>query len=159
MAFCAKCGAQADPGAAFCPSCGAPMGSASTPGSAPSAKPLASNLAGALTYLLGFITGIIFLVIEPYKRDSFVRFHAFQSIFLSVAYLVVFVVWGAISGALTVMSLGILWTLISLVWALLRLAFFLIWLFMMYKAFTNERYELPFIGPIAARQAASAQVS
>lgn len=110
-------------------------------------------MAGALAYLAGFITGIIFLVIEPYKRDSFVRFHAFQSIFLSVAYVVVFMIWGAFSGALAVMSLGVLWSLIVLVWLLLRLAFFLLWLFMMYKAYNKERYELPFIGPIAAKQA------
>ena len=44
----------------------------------------------ALSYLFGWITGLIFLVIEPYKNDKFVRFHAFQSIFLSVG---VFAVW------------------------------------------------------------------
>ena len=158
MAFCAKCGAQVSPGAGFCGTCGAAVGSPPPPGTlttGTTGQPITSNVAGALAYLLGFITGIIFLVIEPYKRDSFVRFHAFQSIFLSVGYLIVFVVWGAVAGTLAVISLGILWSLLSLVWILLRLAFFLIWLFMMYKAYNNERYELPFIGPIAAKQAAS----
>ena len=32
------------------------------------------NAAGALAYLAGFITGILFLVIDPYKKDPFVRF-------------------------------------------------------------------------------------
>jgi len=165
MAFCAKCGAPISEGTAFCGACGAPVatapsaapppppGSVQPTGSASSDKPIPSNGAAALAYLLGFITGIIFLVIEPYKRDSYVRFHAFQSIFLSVVYIGVFIVWGAVSGTLAVISLGFLWSLLLLVWALLRLAFFLLWLFMMYKAYNNERFMLPFIGPLAAKQA------
>ena len=39
----------------------------------------------ALTYLAGFVTGIVFLVLDPYKSNSFIRFHAFQSIFFNVA--------------------------------------------------------------------------
>ena len=35
----------------------------------PQSKPIA-----ALTYLLGFVTGIIFLYLEPYDKDDFVRF-------------------------------------------------------------------------------------
>lgn len=158
MALCPKCGSQSNPGAGFCGTCGAPLGTTPPPpGTVSSDKPLTSNVVGALAYLVGFITGIIFLVIDPYKRDSFVRFHAFQSIFLSVAYLIIAVVWGAVSGTLAVVSLGVLWSLLSLVWVVLRLAFFLTWLFMMYKAYNNERFELPFIGPIAAKQAASSQ--
>ena len=56
---------------------------------APSAG-MTNNVAACLSYLFGWITGLIFLVIEPYKNDKFVRFHAFQSIFLSVG---VFAVW------------------------------------------------------------------
>ncbi|HEY6293543.1 MAG TPA: zinc-ribbon domain-containing protein [Terriglobia bacterium] len=148
MAFCAKCGAELNTGSAFCPSCGAPAG-----GAPAGAAPLTSNAAGALAYLLGFITGIIFLVIEPYKRDPFVRFHAFQSIFLNVVVFAVFVLWGAVSGTLFFVSLGFLWSLVALVWVLLRLAFFVLWLFLMYKAYNNERFMVPFIGPLAAKQA------
>ena len=72
MAFCAKCGAQVNEGAAFCPACGNAIattsgGAAAAP--APAATGMSSNVAGMLTYILGIITGIIFLVIEPYKRD------------------------------------------------------------------------------------------
>ena len=156
MAFCASCGASLNEGVAFCPSCGAAAGatpSATTPGPAATAAPMTSNVAAALSYLLGFITGIIFLVIEPYRRDLFVRFHAFQSIFLSAAMAIIWIIWGAVFGALFFASLGILWSFLSLVWVLLRLAFFLVWLFMMYKAYNNERFPLPFIGPLAAKQA------
>ena len=114
---------------------------------------MTSNVAGLLTYALGFITGIIFLVIEPYKRDPFVRFHAFQSIFLSAACIVIWIAWSIVSGILFIGSLGVLWHVVLLSWLLLRIAFFLLWLFMLYKAYNNERYMLPFIGPLAARQA------
>jgi uncharacterized membrane protein len=165
MAFCAKCGASISEGTGFCGACGSPVGAAQpaaippptgtvqSTSSASFDKPIPSNGAAALAYLVGFITGIIFLVIEPYRRDSYVRFHAFQSIFLSVVYIAFFMLWGAISGTLFFVSLGFLWSLLLLLWALLRLAFFLLWLFMMYKAYNNERFMLPFIGPLAAKQA------
>lgn len=114
---------------------------------------LTSNVAGALAYLAGFVTGIIFLAIDPYKNDSFVRFHSFQSIFLSVAYIAFSIVWGAVFGTLFVISLGFLWSMIAMISSLIRLAFLLLWLFMMYKAYNNERFQLPFIGPLAAQKA------
>jgi uncharacterized membrane protein len=38
---------------------------------------------------------------------------------------------------------------------LIRLAFFGIWLFLVYKAYNNEQFKLPVIGDIAAKQAAA----
>src|SRR6266542_1218833 len=102
MPFCGKCGAAVNPGMSFCGSCGAPVVAAGSEGqpqaggpagyppsgetpaagprpAAPASAPMASNVAGMLAYVAGFITGIVFLVIDPYKDDRFVRFHAFQS--------------------------------------------------------------------------------
>lgn len=45
---------------------------------------LKKETSAALSYVLGFITGIIFLIIE---KDPFVRFHAMQSIVVSLAFL------------------------------------------------------------------------
>jgi uncharacterized membrane protein len=156
MAFCSKCGASLNDGASFCPSCGTQAVSAasqagSVVGSASTG--LASNLAGALAYLFGFITGIFFLVVAPYNKDPFVRFHAFQSIFLSIFYIVFSMVWGTIFGALFIVSLGFMFSLIAMAFRVLELGFFLLWLFMMYKAYQNERFSLPVIGPLAAKQA------
>src|SRR5690242_11740272 len=113
MAFCPNCGTQVT--GTFCQNCGTAMAgdanpsAGSTPGYAPS-QPVAAtstgmseNVAGALCYLVGFITGIIFLVIAPYNQNKFVRFHAFQSIFFNVAYIVI---WILIS-FLTVLTHGI----------------------------------------------------
>ena len=155
MAFCAKCGTQLGEGVAFCPSCGTPAGTVpSASGTAPpGSRPMSSNVAGLLTYLAGFITGIIFLVIEPYKNDRFVRFHAFQSIFFSIAYIVISVVWGVISSTLFVASGGAVWPVTSFTWGILRLGFFVLWLLLMFKAYNNERFMLPVIGDLAAKQA------
>ncbi len=142
-------------GAAFCPSCGKPAASSlvavpsggSVPASASAG--LQPNVAGALCYLAGFITGIVFLVADPYKRDRFVRFHAFQSIFLSVAW---FVAYFALEVLLTILP-GMLWRLAWFLHSALGLAFFLLWLFMMFKAYSNEQFKLPVIGDLATKQA------
>lgn len=153
MAFCAKCGAQLNVGATFCGSCGTPVSAAR--GSAPAAgagSAMASNVAGLLTYILGFITGIIFLVIEPYKNDKFVRFHAFQSIFFNVAIIVFWIVYTILSTILGIVSFGILGVVMAILGLLIALAILLYWIFLMYKAYSNERYMIPFIGGLAAKQ-------
>src|ERR1700691_3537925 len=112
MTYCSKCGVSLGEGASFCPSCGTQVVNAAPPtGSSPGGPPpawapvsgpqstgMTSNVAAALAYVVGFITGIIFLAIAPYNKDPFVRFHAFQSIFLSIAYIAFSIVWGVIFG-------------------------------------------------------------
>jgi uncharacterized membrane protein len=158
MAFCSKCGAAIADGAAFCGKCGAPANAPAGPPPPPpvtaqpsTAQPnqMSSNIAALLAYILGLITGIIFLVIEPYKNDRFVRFHAFQSIFYCIAIFVIFIAWGIV-GIVLGPILATLWFALG---TLIRLGFFLLWLFLMYKAYNNERFMLPIIGDLAAKQA------
>ena len=113
---------------------------------------MASNVAGLLTYILGFITGIIFLVIEPYKNDKFVRFHAFQSIFFNVALVVFWIAYMIIVSVLGFVTLGILAVLMGLVGLIITLAILAYWIFLMYKAYNHELYKIPFIGDLAAKQ-------
>jgi len=98
MAFCAKCGAQLNAGSGFCPACGAAVsgqsvttttGAAVAPASSPAGAASAgmtNNVAAALSYI--WIVGLVFLLIEPYNKIRFVRFHAFQSVFFGVAWMV-----------------------------------------------------------------------
>ena len=113
---------------------------------------MASNVAGLLAYILGFITGIIFLVIEPYKNDKFVRFHAFQSIFFNVAIVVFWIAYSILGSILGFVSLGFMVVLMSLVGLLISLAILAYWIFLMYKAYNRELYKIPFIGDLAAKQ-------
>jgi uncharacterized membrane protein len=164
MAFCAKCGAQLTAGSGFCGSCGAAAGQSVTASTGAAVQPaqagaastgMTNNVAGALCYVFGFITGIVFLVLEPYNKNRFVRFHAFQSIFFSVACIVFSMIWSWIFISL-LFTPGIgMWGLMGLVWLVIRLAMFGAWLFLMYKAYNNQEYKLPVIGEIAAKQAGS----
>ena len=127
-----------------------------TPSPTPSAPPpagsapMSSNIAGLLCYPFGFITGIIFLVLEPYKNDKFVRFHAFQSIFFSIFCILVWWILGALLiGVFVSGGLGFA----SWIFGLVRLATIAAFIFLMYKAYNNEQFKLPIIGDIAAKQA------
>lgn len=169
MAFCANCGATVAEGAGFCPGCGKSVGaaaaqppataqtnmSAAPPAAAAPAQAgasgLTSNVAAALAYILGFITGIIFLVIEPYKNDRFVRFHAMQSIFYSVACIVFGIAWSILVSILMSFTIW-MGAILTPVGLLLSLGFFVFWLFLMYQAYSNKEFRIPFIGDLAAKQ-------
>ena len=96
------------------------------------------NVAGLLTYILGCVTGIVFLLIE--KDNSFVRFHAMQSIVIFVP--------------LTIASfvVGFLPFVGGLLGVIVQLATLIIWLFMMYQAFQGKRYKFPYAGDYAETQ-------
>jgi uncharacterized membrane protein len=154
MAFCAKCGTQLAEAVSFCASCGTPVGSPAAGPTAPAVPgtAMASNVAGLLCYILGFVTGIIFLVIEPYKNDKFVRFHAFQSIFFNVAVIVFWITYSIVAGILTFVSAGVFGVVMAGLGLLISLAVLGYWIFLMYKAHSNELYKIPFIGDLAAKQ-------
>ena len=162
MAFCSKCGSAVSEGAVFCNVCGSPVSATSGPATPPvppapaagtTGAGISSNVAATLSYLVGFITGIIFLVVEPYKNDKFVRFHAFQSIGLSVMVVILEIVWSMIV-SVGFLSFGFMFAIVGLVGFVLWLAIFVFWLFLMYKAYNNETYMIPIIGEWASKQAA-----
>jgi len=109
---------------------------------------MSSNVVAALAYF--FITGIIFLIMDQFKGDKFVRFHSFQSI----AYGIVIIVFSILWSNLAFLAFGFLWSLIGLVSILIHLAIFAYWLFLMYKAYNSETYKIPILGDWAEKQAA-----
>ena len=111
------------------------------------------NVAGLLCYIFLLISGIIFLVIEPYNQDKFIRFHAFQSIFFFIVW-VILAVFSNILGLLMTFAFPYPFYIIYQVFqALLWLGFLFLWLLLMYKAFNEEVYQLPLIGKLATQQA------
>jgi uncharacterized membrane protein len=99
--------------------------------------------------LVGFITGILFLVLAPYNQDKFVRFHAFQSIFLNAAWIAFWI----IQTMLFMMLPWALSTLLSMLSVLVSLGFLVLWIVLMVKAYQGERFKLPIIGDLAEKQA------
>jgi len=171
MSFCQTCGASLPDGSPACPACGASQGVAapsatpgampgSYPGPAPVVAPVAAagsgltpNVAGALAYLVGFITGILFLVLDPFKTDRFVRFHAFQSIFLNLAWIAFWIVWQVVWLTLGAFTHGLLFLILTPINLLIALGGLCLWIYMMYSAYQGKTVQLPIIGPLAASQA------
>jgi len=179
LTSCPDCAAQMPGTAAFCPGCGRamlgrpvldpPMQGQPVPGLPVLGQPmpdqpmqtearaqgrvgvLPESIAGALAYFT-FVPAVLFLVLEPYSKNRFVRFHSVQCLLL----------WGA-SGlfaiALKLASvvlfiipvLGPL--LVWLVSTVVVLAAVVIWVVLVVKAFQGEMFKLPVLGDFASQRA------
>lgn len=180
MAFCANCGSDVQ--GRFCAKCGTPVAGPAGPVPPPAPDPYAApppgpsayappppgptsygpppaaqaglqeNMACALCYLLGILTGVLFLVLEPYNKNRNIRFHAFQSIFVWIAMVVSGIVFGIVA---TIFAfIPFIGPIVSvLLWPLYGLATLGLWIMLMYKAYNNQRWVLPIIGPLAEKQA------
>lgn len=147
MAFCANCGAQLSAGANNCAACGKPAGQAAAGGAAVAPVPaqtggLEQNIAGMLAYVT-IIPAIVFLVLEPYNRNRFIRFHSFQCIFTFIALCIIHAVLWVIPFIGFIMS-----------W-MVSLAALALWIVCLIKAYGNQMWKIPFIGDIAEKQANS----
>ncbi len=152
MAFCTNCGTEMA-GAAFCPQCGLRAGNTGTAPPSPHSNhaqsgAMSDNLASALCYLLGLITGVLFLVLAPYNQNRTIRFHAWQSILLNVAWIVLWVILSVVSMLMSIFSL-----LLLPLWILLPLGGLGLWLWLMWRAYNNQPVRLPYIADIADKQA------
>ena len=110
---------------------------------------LSENSAGALAYVT-IIPAIIFLILEPYNRMAFVKFHSIQCL--------------ALAGVSFVLQIGLSMTslflhfipLVGILFSLLHLAVFAViavaWLMALIKASQGQWYKLPVIGDFAMKQ-------
>ena len=113
---------------------------------------LTPNIAGALAYSLGIFTGILFMVLEPYRRDRFVRFHAMQSILYFVFAVVFSIAWSIVVGILMNIS-GWVFVVAFPIRLIISLAMFGLWLYLMYQAYNDREFRIPILGAIASKQA------
>ncbi len=100
------------------------------------------------------IPAIIFLLIEPYNRNRFVRFHSFQCLFTAVALIVVDIGLAIVSSILHFVPV-IGWIFAAILWPLYGLATLALWLLLVIKAYQHEMFKLPYVGDLAPRQASS----
>jgi uncharacterized membrane protein len=150
---------------AFCPHCGSTTGreAESTAAVGPAGEvdgsdegsagydpevqlPIPENIAAIIAYIT-ILPAVVFLYLEPFKRNLFVRFHAFQHLFLFVA--------GLAFGT----AAAILWAVLQLIpfmrvlvfpfTGLIGLAWFFLWLLLLVKAYHHEVFKLPVIGDLA----------
>jgi uncharacterized membrane protein len=104
------------------------------------------NARAALAYVLGPITGFVLLQRD---RDPIVRYHAWQSIILFVAWIVV----AFVIGILSVPFSGVVYSVLRLVGVAVSLGFVYFWLTALTKAGNGERFEVPYVGPMAQQYA------
>jgi uncharacterized membrane protein len=117
----------------------------------PQGSGLTPNVAGALSYILGPFTGVLFLIIS---KEPFVRFHALQSIAVSIAWVGVWMLLAVVGFILgNIPLLG--WLLNLFLWGVLSLAGFVLWVFLMYQALQGREWELPIIGKQVRRYSLS----
>ena len=157
--FCTSCGTQNADSATFCSNCGksiaqpgvaaaAPTGTAgatAVPAPPPAAGSIPNeSVMGGIAYLT-FIPAIIFLMIEPYKYNKFVRFHSWQCLWLCIARLVVAIAtfWIPFGGFGLALALR----------AFVGLLFFVAWLIAIINAFQGKMFKLPVLGDLAEQQA------
>jgi len=104
---------------------------------------LSENAAGAIAYIT-VVPAIVFLVMEPYNRNPYIRFHAWQCIFLSIGCVGLWIV------DIVLAFIPIIGWLIML---LLGLGVFVLWIVCIMKALNGQKFMIPVIGPLAAKQA------
>jgi uncharacterized membrane protein len=97
------------------------------------------NVAAALTYAAGWVTGLLFYFTET--ENKFVRFHAMQS---TIVFGAASVIWFLLLG---IPILGFLVDVFIVIPAC-----FVLWLVLMYKAYSGERFKLPIVGDWAEQQ-------
>ena len=100
---------------------------------------LTDNNAAGLAYVT-IIPAIIFLVVAPYNQKPFIRFHAWQSIFLGIV-------------AFVLSFINIIPILGQIIFGVGMLVLFVAWIIVLLKALKGERYKLPIIGDLAEKQA------
>jgi uncharacterized membrane protein len=110
---------------------------------------LDANLAGLLCYLFGWVSGLIFLLID---KRPFVRFHAAQSIGISVAVFVVMIAFWIVTFILAIITGGLGGFLVLLT-PLIILGVLALVVICMIKAYKGEKFKLPVIGNIAEKMA------
>jgi uncharacterized membrane protein len=148
MPFCSQCGNQVGGVDTFCGRCGARQPGFNPGGSAglPPVDPLSAispRTASILCYLpwMGWVAAIVVLASERFRGDRVVRFHAFQGLYLFVAWLMNQWVLRWLPWQLPGMGLHGLITLLLTGMAI----------FMMVKTAQGVTYSLPLFGELAER--------
>jgi len=141
MPYCSYCGNQVRSRDAFCGQCGTRQPVNAAPAEA--LERISPRTAAICCYIpgIGWVASIIVLASQKFRHDRTVRFHAFQGLYLFVAWLLNDWVLQPITQQVPHFRIH------GLVGAVL----FFMSIFMMVKAAHNEAYSLPLFGELARR--------
>jgi len=130
---CPRCGAALPADAVFCPDCKWRL----TP------LTLRERVVAAAAYL-PLIAPAVILFLPEFRKNRFVRFHAWQSLSLWIVFFVLIGVTVLLSNVASPMAVLLFGILTSL-------AMLFLWVVLSIKALQGERFELPLFGWVPAR--------
>jgi uncharacterized membrane protein len=111
------------------------------------------NIAGAVAYIT-LVPAIVFLVLDPYSKNRFLRFHSFQCVLLWATLLAMGIAVKLVGLVLLVIPvLGHL--LVALLWMVLGLGAVIVWLVLITKSLQGEAFRIPILGEVAEHLASS----
>jgi uncharacterized membrane protein len=127
----------------------APGGGAATAPTTVAAPIANDNVLGAVAYVT-VIPAIIFLLLEPYNKNRFVRFHAIQCLLLAASSFAIYMV--ELILAIPLAFLPVIGTILSIVMGFaIFFGLVIAWIMAVIKAYNGEEYRLPIIGDYAAK--------
>lgn len=147
MPFCSQCGNPVSAQDIFCYQCGSRQPVEAPPRSEDWLAGISPRTAAVLCYVpvVGWIAAVVVLATNRFRGDRTLRFHAFQGLYLFVAWLIVSeVISPLLHPAIPVHFIG----------GLLHAMILFLWIFMIVKASQDEVYSLPIIGELAERSVA-----
>ena len=166
MAFCTQCGSQIGDRDQFCAICGSRQTATSNPNAQTPPPPpppgqatgagtdflsgLSPQTAALLCYIpvLGWIPALFVLASNQFRHDRGLRFHAFQGLYLAVAWLLADWVLGPFIRMSGIFYAG--YTLVRVA----KMIIFAAWIWMLVKVAQHETFKLPVIGDLAEKSVA-----
>src|ERR1700728_4690855 len=142
MPYCSQCGNQVDNADVYCARCGVRQPIAAPPAGDPF-NSISARTASILCYVpgIGWIGSIIVLASERFRTNQTVRFHAFQGLYLFVAWLIEDWVLTPFFRSIPHMHAD----------PIVKAALLFMSIIMIVKASHQERYSLPIIGELAQK--------
>jgi uncharacterized membrane protein len=144
MAYCCNCGSPAQESDQYCAKCGARQaGARPTPDLMSGFSPRTASI---LCYApwVGWIVAIVVLASNAFRHQRAVRFHAFQGLYLFVAWLIVQWVFKPLPLPIPHFPFA----------AILQFGLLALSIFMMVKATEEPPFSLPILGELASRSLA-----
>ena len=146
MPYCTQCGAEVTDFDRFCRRCGTAQPVTGPSGqSKPPAASVSPRAASILCYVpwLGWIASIYVLATDRFRTEQEVRFHAYQGLYLFVAWMLVHYVVGFWQAFLPGPDLPFD--------KLLEFLILILWIVMLVKTSKGERFSIPVVGELAER--------
>ena len=146
MPYCSQCGNQVQKLDLYCAKCGARQPASTPP--VDYAAGVSARTASILCYVpwVGWIAAIVCLASNSFRNNRKVRFHAFQGLYLFVAWLIVQWVFKPFSVFMPGPHLPVA--------GVLQVALLAVSVFMIVKCSQDETYALPVLGELAERSLA-----